>query len=151
MGLGARLHSRGRCTEIFVDAADVNLQGGDAFAYVCVSIYSPRGGAFGCADAAVAVASDLSSASVGPTTVLVESCGPRRCSTREVTVGAELTAIAAPNSYSRTERYEYDGCTDVFRVRGEASEASGTIVYDGNSLEAGGQIGSDQFSFSSRC
>ena len=66
-------------------------------------------------------------------------------------MSVSLTAVAAPNSYSYTQKNTYQNCTDTYRVRGQAADAEGSISVDGTSLEAFGQIGSETFAFSSRC
>jgi hypothetical protein len=140
-----------------VSAAIVELQGGGSDAYVCVDqfTYPLRGGGrvssfFGCASVAPDIASDLSSASVAAT-VSGDSCGRRTCTAAEKSVAVSLTSFGDPNSYSYTQKNEYGNCIDTYRIRGQASDAEGTIEIDGASLFAFGQIGEESFTFSSRC
>ena len=69
----------------------------------------------------------------------------------EVSVSLSLAAISDPNSYSYTQKQEYENCVDTYRVKGQSADAEGTMVVNGSSLDAFGQIGSETFAFSSRC
>jgi hypothetical protein len=144
------------CTEFNVYAQIVNLQSGDTFASVCLdrSTYPIRGGRgsyeSGCVEAAPNIASDLSSASFSGT-IPLESCNRRVCTVEEVDLSVSLSAVAAPNSYSYTQKNTFENCTDTYRVRGDVADAEGSISVDGTSLSAFGQIGSETFAFSSRC
>lgn len=145
------------CTDTFVFGAVVELQSGGSDAYVCVDqfTYPVRGGGrvgsfFGCASVAPDIARDLSSASVD-VTVSGDSCGRRTCTPAEKTVAMSLIAFGDPNSYSYTQKSEYGNCVDTYRIRGQASDAEGTIEIDGASLAAFGQIGQESYTFSSRC
>jgi hypothetical protein len=133
------------------------LQGGGSDAYVCVDqfTYAVRGGGrfssfFGCAAVAPTIAKDLSSASASAT-VQGDTCGRRTCTADELSVSVSLASIGDPNSYSYTQKNEFGNCVDTYRVRGEAADAEGTMVVDGTSLLAYGQIGSESYSFSTRC
>ena len=146
------------CTETNVYASITTLRGGDTISSVCVDQYTYQlrgggGGGFlsGCSeDVTVDIADDLSSASVDAT-VLAEECGRHSCSSDEVSVSAELFAVSAPSGYSYTQKNQFENCTDSYRVRGEASDAEGSIVVDGTTLGAYGQIGDETFAFSTRC
>lgn len=145
------------CTDTYVYGAIVELQSGESDAYVCVDQYTyplRGGGRFtsfsGCASVAPDIAHDLSSASVD-VTILGDSCGRRTCTPTEKTVAMSLTAFADPISYSSTHKEQYGNCTDTYRIRGQASDAEGTIEIDGASLFAFGQIGQETYTFSSRC
>jgi hypothetical protein len=145
------------CTDTNVYASTTDLQGGDSFAYVCVDqfTYPLRGGGrfrslSGCADVGPDIASDLSSGSV-EATFLADACGRRSCSTVEVSLSVSLTAFGSPNAYSYTQKNQFENCTDTYRVKGQAAEAEGTIVLNGVSIDAFGNIGSESFAFSSRC
>jgi hypothetical protein len=145
------------CTDTSIYASNTALQGGDSYAFVCVDQYTYplRGGGrtswlSGCADVGPTIASDLSSASVDAT-ILADSCGRRTCSTVEVSVSLSLAAIGDPNSYSYTQKQEYGNCVDTYRVKGQSVDAEGTMVVNGSSLDAFGQIASETFAFSSRC
>lgn len=145
------------CTDTFIYGSTTDLQGGGSYSYVCVDqfTYPLRGGGrfkslSGCAEVAPTIASDLSSASVDAT-ILADSCGRRTCSTVEVSVSLSLAAISDPNAYSYTQKQEYENCVDTYRVKGQSADAEGTMVVNGSSLDAFGQIGSETFAFSSRC
>ena len=146
------------CTDTFVGASNVTLQHGERFVSVCVEqfTYPVRGGGkfrslFGCNEnVGPSIASDLSSASANAT-ITADSCGRRSCSTAQVTVSLSLDAVAAPVGYSYTQKSTYGTCTDTQRVKGQASDAEGTMVVNGTSSAAFGQIGSETFAFSSRC
>lgn len=142
-------------TNIFSDATD--LQGGDSFASLCVDqfTYPIRGGGrfkslSGCADIGPDVASDLSSGSAAAT-FQADSCGRRSCTTVTVSLSVSLDAVGSPNAYSYTQKNQYQNCTDTYRVRGQAADAEGTIVLNGSSIDAFGQLGSESFAFSTRC
>ncbi|MFL5684418.1 MAG: hypothetical protein ACJ77D_00010 [Chloroflexota bacterium] len=147
------------CTDTNVYGSITTLRGGETSAVVCVDqfTYPQHGGGSssslsGCADVAPDIASDLSSGSVDAT-ILAEQCGRQRCSNQEVelSVSAELTAVSGLNAYSYTQKQQYQNCTDSYRVRGEASDAEGSIVVDGTTFDAFGQLGHETFAFSSRC
>jgi len=142
-------------TNVFADAAD--LQGGDSFVSLCVDqfTYPIRGGGLfrslsGCAEVGPHVASDLSSGSA-EASFPADSCGRRSCTTIQVTLSISLTAVSSPNAYSYTQKNQYQNCTDTYRVRGQAADAEGTIVLNGTSIDAFGQIGEESFAFSTRC
>jgi hypothetical protein len=142
-------------TNVFSDATD--LQSGDTFVSLCVDqfTYPIRGGGrfrslSGCAEVGPDVASDLSSGSV-EATFLADSCGRRSCTTIEVSLSVSLDAVGSPNAYSYTQKNQYQNCTDTYRVRGEAADAEGTILLNGSSIDAFGQLGSESFAFSTRC
>jgi len=146
------------CTDTNVSANTTVLQGGDTFLSVCVDqfTYPIKGGnrfksLSGCSeDAGPNVAADLSSGSA-EATFLADSCGRRSCSTVNVTVSLTLAAVAAPVAYSYSQKSTFQNCTDTQRVKGQASDAEGSIVINGASMDAFGQIGAESFSFSSRC
>ena len=145
------------CTDTNIYGSNTDLQGGDSFAFVCVDqfTYPIRGGGrfrslSGCADIGPDVASDLSSGSA-EATILADSCGRRSCTTIEVSLSVSLDAVGSPNAYSYTQKNQYQNCTDTYRVRGEAADAEGTIVLNGASIDAFGQLGSESFAFSTRC
>jgi hypothetical protein len=148
------------CTDTNVYGYVTNLRGGDTITTVCVDQYSyqTRGGGgsgnflSGCAeDGTVNIAADLSSGSVAAT-VLAQECGRHSCSAEvELSVSAELTAFSGPNAYTYTQKQQYENCTDTYRVKGQSTDAEGTMVVDGTELYAGGQIGEETFAFSSRC
>ena len=73
------------------------------------------------------------------------------CTTIEVSLSVSLAAVGSPNAYSYTQKNQYQNCTDTYRVRGEAADAEGTIVLNGSSIDAFGQLGSESFAFSTRC
>ena len=149
--------SQSTCTDTFVYGANIDLQREDGYSYVCIEQYTYpiRGGGrftsfYGCADTGINVASDLSSASADAT-ILAESCGRRTCSTDEISLSLSLTAVSDPIPYSYTQRNRYGDCVDTYRVAGDAADAEGTLELDGTVLDAYGQIGSENFAFSSRC
>jgi hypothetical protein len=145
------------CTDTYVYGANVDLQGGESFSYLCVDqfTYPLRGGGrfrslSGCADTNVNIASDLTSATASAT-ILADACGRRTCSSEEVTVSVSLTGSGDGNAYSYTQKDQFENCTDTYRVRGERAPAEGTIVLNGTEMSAFGEIGSETFAFSSRC
>ena len=148
------------CTDTYVSGWVTTARSGDSFTSVCFDqfTYQSHGGGAssylsGCTDvdATVDVASDLSSGSVAAV-IVAQECGRRTCTNEvELSVSAELTAVSDPNAYSYTQKQQYENCTDTYRVRGEASEAQGSITVDGSTLEAYGQLGAETFAYSSRC
>jgi hypothetical protein len=147
------------CTDTNVSANVTTLRGGDVFSFVCVDqfTYSVRGGGGGTSlsgcteDGTINIADDLSSGSV-EATVLAQECGRHTCSQEvELSASADLTAVSGVNAYSYTQKNQYENCTDTYRVRGESRDAEGSIVVDGTTLPAFGQLGAETFAFSSRC
>jgi hypothetical protein len=144
------------CTDTNVFAQVVELQSGETFSDLCVDVftYNIRGGrgsgVGGCVQATADIADDLSSASFSGT-VLLESCNRRTCSGSEVDVSLTLNAVGAANAYSRTEKNQFENCTDTYRVRGSNRQAEGSITVDGATSEAFGQIGAETFTFTTRC
>ena len=146
------------CTDTNVSANAFDLQGGDTFLSVCVDqfTYPIRGGnrfksLSGCSDASGPdIAADLSSGSASAS-IVADSCGRRSCSSVDVSVSVNLDAVAAPGAYSYTQKNTFQNCTDTQRVRGQASDAEGSIVLNGTSMDAFGQIGAESFTFSERC
>ena len=145
------------CTDTFISGAIVDFSDGSSIDEVCVDqfTYAARTGRFissffGCAQGAASIAEDTSSASAD-VTVQGETCGRRTCSADEVSVSVELTAISDPVPYSFSERNTFGNCTDTVRVRGESSEAEGTLILDGDEQLVFGQIGSESFTVTTRC
>ena len=143
------------CTDTFVYAEHQTTSSGETFTYVCTdqftyNVRTGRGtGAGGCADVAASdltVAGNLSSASLAPTSV--EICG-RRCET--ITVSAELQATGGSSTF-RSRYTESDGtCTFTYSDSGVRQFATGSITFDGATLDAQGSIFSSKTTFSSRC
>ncbi len=147
---------RSTCTDTFVFGHDVELNDGTTITEVCVDqfTYASRTGRlissfFGCAPVAPDIAEDTSSVSA-EATIQGDSCR-RTCTADEVTVSVSLTAFGDPNSYSFTQKNEFGDCVDTVRVRGESSDAEGTLTVDGTELFAFGNIGSESFAVSTRC
>ena len=144
------------CTDTNVYGHIVHLQGGETITEVCVDqfTYAIRNGRGtflgGCTTATPDFSADGSSVSWSGT-ILADSCGRRTCTTEAIDVSVDLATVGSPASYSRTERYQFENCTDTYRVRGESAPAEGTIQVDGSTLQASGEIGSESFQFSSRC
>ena len=148
------------CTETYVNAWVTTARGGDTITTVCMDHYTypAHGGGrftalFGCneVDATIDIASDLSSGSVDAV-IVAEECDRHDCSiVGEVSVSADLTAVSGPNAYSYTSKNQFENCIDTYRVRGENSEAQGSIVVDGTTVDAYGQLGAETFAFSTRC
>jgi hypothetical protein len=148
---------RTSCTDTNVWAYNTELQSGDSYVEVCVDqfTYPIRGGGkyrslSACAPVSADIAGDLSAATIDAT-LDGQSCGQRSCTSAQVSLSVSLSAVSASNSYSRTEKYQYGTCIDTYRVRGESRDAEGTLVINGSTLDAFGQIGSETFAFSTRC
>jgi hypothetical protein len=146
------------CTDTFVSGYRSQSKSGDSISQVCVEqvAYALRGGkpfsdTFGCADAPIQVAGDLSSASAGSVSIAVDTCTRRCTSGGNLTVSASLNAIASPVAYSYTQRSKFGTCTDTFRVKGSAADAEGTLTVGSTIYAASGNIGAETFAFSSRC
>jgi hypothetical protein len=107
----------------------------DQFTY---DIRNGRGnGAGGCTETPdFTVADDLSSASLAPTPFDV--CQRNNCTT--ITVSAELVATGGSASF-RSRYTERDGtCTFTYTDSGQSRQASGTITFDGVTVDADGSI-----------
>ena len=142
------------CTDTFVFAEQQTTASGETFTFACVdqftfNIRSGRGtGVSGCSDNPnITVAGDLSSASLAPTQF--EVCGAHQCST--ITASAELEGTGQTSTF-RGRFTERDGtCTFTFTESGERQSATGTITYDGTTLDAEGSIRSVRTTVTSRC
>jgi hypothetical protein len=88
----------------------------------------------------LAVASDLSSATLQSTTVTVNElvCTEFDCtptgSSRDVVIAAEWTATGPLSSFSGRFKFDDGTCTETFSERGESREAVATATLDGSSL-----------------
>ena len=142
------------CTDTNLFADSQTTASGETFTFSCAdqftyNIRNGRGnGAGGCIESLTfTVADDLSSASLPPTEY--ESCGRNACTT--ITVSAELSATGDANSFK--SRYtERDGtCTFTYSDSGHWRPASGTITFDGETVDVEGSIRSTHTSFSSKC
>lgn len=145
------------CTDTTVYGAIADLHGGDVVVHVCVDryTYSIRGGgggtwAYGCAEVAPDIAADLTSASFSGT-IQVESCGRRTCTIDDVNVSVSMAVVGEPIPYAHSQKFQYDNCTDTYRVRGSSAPAEGSMEVDGTSFAAYGAIGSETFAYSVRC
>ena len=144
------------CTDTNVYGQIVQLRSGEVFTDVCLDryTYSIRGGkgSFegGCVQASPDFGDNLSSVSFSGA-IPLESCNRRTCTATPVSLSVSLDAVGGPTSYSRTEKYQFENCTDTYRVRGEQAQAEGTITVDGTTSDAFANIGSESFTFSSRC
>jgi hypothetical protein len=142
------------CTDTSIFAEEQTTSSGETFLFVCAdqftfNIRNGHGtGRSGCTEAAdVTVAGDLSSASLAPTEIDV--CQRNNCST--ITVSAELDTTGASSSF-RSRFSERDGtCTFTFSENGQSRQASGTITFDGTTLDADGSIRSVRTTVTSRC
>lgn len=144
---------RSQCTDYNVWAEQYSDSQGGEGTSVCVDVftYSTRNGrgtgAGGCVDgAAFTIASDLSSASLQPTSIQI--CG-RSC--RTVTVAVELQATSGEGSY-RARSTQTDGtCTYTYTDSGSSRDAAGTLTWDGTSKDAFGSIQQYESAYSERC
>jgi hypothetical protein len=142
------------CTDTFVFADQQTTVSGETFSFACVdqftfNIRSGRGtGVSGCSDTPnISVAGDLSSASLAPTQF--EVCGAHQCST--ITASAELEGTGQTSTF-RGRFTERDGtCTFTFMESGERQSATGTITFDGTTVDADGSIRSSRTSVTSKC
>jgi len=142
------------CTDTFVFSEHQTTSSGETFTYACAdqftyNIRTGRGsGSGGCAENVdLTVADDLSSASLGSTGI--EVCGRRHCDT--IIVSAELQASGDSTTF-RSRYTETDGtCTFTYSDSGERQFATGSITFDGATVDADGSIFSSRTTFSSRC
>jgi hypothetical protein len=143
------------CTDTFIFAVHETTSSGETFTFACAeqftfNIRTGRGtGAFGCADvsaSALTVAGDLSSASLAPTAI--EVCG-NRCET--ITVSAELEGTGETSTFRGRFTERDENCTFTFTESGERQSATGSLTFDGETMDAQGTIFSSQTTFSSRC
>jgi hypothetical protein len=139
-------------TSVFVDSQ--TTASGETFMFACADqftydIRNGRGnGAGGCTETPdFTVADDLSSASLAPTPFDV--CQRNNCTT--ITVSAELVATGGSASF-RSRYTERDGtCTFTYTDSGQSRQASGTITFDGVTVDADGSIRSIKTTVMSRC
>jgi hypothetical protein len=153
----ASVCGRTTCTDTNVWAYNTELQSGDSYVEVCADqfTYPIRGGGkyrslSACAPVSADIAGDLSAATIDAT-LDGQSCNQRTCTSTQVSLSLSLSAVSASNSYSRTEKYQYGTCIDTYRVRGQSRDAEGSLVINGSTLDAFGQIASESFAFSTRC
>jgi hypothetical protein len=141
------------CTDTFIFANEQTTASGETFSFACVdqftyNIRTGRGsGVSGCTETPnIDVAGDLSTASLAP--VAIEVCA-RRCET--ITVSAELQGSGDTATF-RSRFTERDGtCTFTFSESGQRRFGTGSITFDGETLDAEGSIFSSKTTFTSRC
>jgi hypothetical protein len=143
------------CTDTSVSAGQQTTSSGETFTFVCAdqftyNIRTGRGsGAGGCSEvpaSGLTVSSDLSAASLAPTSV--EICS-RHCET--ITVSAELQGTGEGATF-RTRSTDRDGtCTFTYSESGQRQYATGSITFDGDTLDGEGSIFASKTTFTSRC
>lgn len=142
------------CTDTSIFADQQTTASGETFTFACVdqftfNIRNGRGTFLsGCSETPdITVAGDLSSASLAPTQF--EVCDQHRCST--ITASAELEGTGQTSTF-RGRFTERDGtCTFTFSESGQRQFATGTITFDGTTLDAEGSIRSSRTSVTSKC
>lgn len=148
---GSSVCDRNGCTDTFIRVEVQTTNSGDTFSFLCLDqfISRARTGTFrgGCTeDLSVAIAADLSSATLAPTTLQVCS---RNC--EDVVVSAELAAVGEAASFS-SRFSESDGtCRFTFAERGQRRPASGSLSIDDETLSVDGSIFSRDTTVTSRC
>jgi hypothetical protein len=142
------------CTDTSVFADQQTTASGETFIFACVdqftfNIRNGRGtGVGGCSETPdISVAGDLSSASLAPSQF--EVCDAHRCST--ITASAELEGTGQTSSF-RGRFTERDGtCTFTFAESGQRQSATGTITFDGSTVDAEGSIRSSRTTVTTKC
>jgi hypothetical protein len=142
------------CTDTSVFADQQTTASGETFIFACVdqftfNIRNGRGtGVGGCSETPdISVAGDLSSASLASTQF--EVCDAHHCST--ITASAELEGTGQTSSF-RGRFTERDGtCTFTFADSGRRRSATGTITFDGATLDAEGSIRSSRTTVTTKC
>ncbi len=109
------------------------------------------------------VAKDLSSATLAPTTVTLETVdctydeatGEETCvvtSSRDVVVSAEFTGVGPLYSSSNRGKFSDGTCTETYSSRGTSRDAEATFTVDGKSYSGQwGYLESGRFSFKVSC
>ena len=143
--------SRRTCTFTGVSAS---VEQGTGDVTVCYDQYGSRSGTSWCEpvdSSALTFSGDT--ATLAPTTLNVETCNRRGCTTEQIVVSFEVATTGPTTSYAYSNYYEYpDGCVERYSVRGESAPADGTFTVDGKTYDAnGGSIGKDTYRFSSTC
>lgn len=149
------------CTDTYINVQIAKLDKGGTDSFVCAEQFTyptrGRGGytdTYGCGPASsFTVASDLSTATLGSTTIAdAQTCTPRSCTPTTITVGGTFTASGAASSYSYRSTYTSNGCTERYSVKGTSVPASFQGTFNGTSLSTpDAQIARDRYSFSSTC
>ena len=144
------------CTDTFIYAEESTDSSGQTYEYVCVDqfTYNVRTGrgtsSSGCAETTnLTVADDLSSATLSPTAV--EVCGSEGRSCETVIVSADLEATGGRGSYRSRGTYREGNCTFTYTDSGVQRSAAGTITYDGDVMDAQGQIRTYKSTYTERC
>jgi hypothetical protein len=147
------------CTDVFVDAFSFE----DEFSDVCVGIFTytirangqfrPVSDVSGCGPAnGFSVASDGSSAAVGPTDIQLVSCDERGCSDEGVaTVEASWTATSDPIAYSGKATYKEGNCTYRQSWTGIRAEGTSAISIGDASYAGDGFLAREEYTVSERC
>jgi hypothetical protein len=146
------------CTESYLDA----FMGPD-YADVCIWVVtyalSPRGQGrlisevSGCAPAnGFSVAADLTSASLGSTSIPVYSCGSRSCSDAgTVDASASWLAVGPVNTYTGRSTSTEGSCTYRQTFSGTSAEATASVTIDGTSTDAYGWMSREEYTVTVRC
>ena len=144
------------CTDTYIYAEESTDSSGETFEYVCVdqwtyNLRTGRGtGSSGCTDTTnLTVADDLSSATLAPTDI--EVCGSQGRGCETVTVSADLEATGGRGSYRSRGTFREGNCTFTYTDSGVQRSAAGTITYDGEVMDAQGQIRTYESTFTERC
>ena len=146
------------CTDTYVDVFS-----GPDYADACVYQFSyafgPSGRGrlisevSGCAPAdGFSIAADLTSASLGSTSIPVYSCGRRSCTDAgTVDVSASWLAVGTVNTYSGRSSFKDGSCTYRQTFSGASAEASAVVTIDGTSSDAYGWMSREEYTVTVRC
>jgi hypothetical protein len=148
------------CTYTSIDVFTYDLEAGGSESNVCVytATYPTRGRAgysetFGCGPASsFEVAADLSTATLGLTTIAGNTCTRTRCEATTITVSGTFTAAADASPYSYRASYRNGDCMERYSVKGSRAPA----IFDGTLDDAAiggadGSIVSERYTFFSTC
>ncbi|HEX7173527.1 MAG TPA: hypothetical protein VF365_13085 [Candidatus Limnocylindria bacterium] len=147
------------CTDVFIDAFSFE----EEFSDVCVGIFTytiRANGQFrsvsevsGCGPAnGFSVASDGSSAIVGPSEIQLASCDQRGCTDAGVvTVEASWTATSDPTPYSGKATFKEGTCTFRQSWTGIRAEAAASLSIGDESYAGDGFLAREEFTVSERC
>lgn len=148
------------CSSTYVDVYTYELDAGGTETIVCVytATYPTRGRAgssqtSGCGTASsFEVAADLSTATLGTTTISGDTCTRARCEPTTITVSGTFIATADSSPYSYRSTYRDGDCMERYSVKGSRAPASFEGTLDGVAISlADGSIVSETYTFFSTC
>lgn len=148
------------CTDTYINVFTAVLDTGETQDIVCVDsfTYPLRGrgatsSTSGCGPvSSFTVANDLSTATLGTTTIDASTCTQRRCEPTTITVSGTFTATGTATSYSYRSTYKNGDCTERYAVKGTSTPATFEGTLNGDPFTSSdAAIGTERYNFSSTC